>query len=128
MTGPLLPDGGDAGYWAKTGARREQEGDIAGAMEALDRTIAIQPQNLNYWKGKEKLCLKAEKKREAVFYHIILDAMIPAELKYLASESIPELFGRGLMAYGRHYAELYNTYFRHQSLEGITARHAQVTP
>jgi ATP-binding cassette subfamily B protein len=33
-----------------------------------------------------------------------------------------------LMAYGRHYAELYNTYFRHQSLEGITARHAQVTP
>ena len=27
-----------------------------------------------------------------------------------------------LMAHGEHYAELYNTYFRHQSLEGLAAR------
>ena len=27
----------------------------------------------------------------------------------------------GLMAQGGHYAELYNTYFRHQSLEAINA-------
>jgi ATP-binding cassette subfamily B protein len=33
-----------------------------------------------------------------------------------------------LMAHGRHYADLYNTYFRHQSLEGIAARHVPVAP
>ncbi len=33
-----------------------------------------------------------------------------------------------LMARGGHYAELYNTYFRHQSLDYIERRHEQTTP
>jgi ABC-type multidrug transport system fused ATPase/permease subunit len=32
----------------------------------------------------------------------------------------------GLMAQGGHYAELYNTYFRHQSLEYIEAKSWQL--
>jgi ATP-binding cassette subfamily B protein len=33
-----------------------------------------------------------------------------------------------LMAQGGHYAELYNTYFRHQSLEYINDTHWRATP
>jgi ATP-binding cassette subfamily B protein len=33
-----------------------------------------------------------------------------------------------LMAYGKHYADLYNTYFRHQSLESVNQPHRQLAP
>jgi tetratricopeptide (TPR) repeat protein len=123
MTGINEPDQeSNAEYWKDLCDAHRAKGNLEDAGRCLDRAISLNPCILNYWKIKEKLSISAGKPREAIFYHVMSDAMIPEPIKYFSVESIPELFCKGLVQYGRHDSQKAADYFRRVAGHGNLPR------